>query len=223
MVSDMRDNIISTIEKEKLVVIVRGVEKKKLIPLADAMYKGGIRLLEVTYSANGKITDEETAECIKILSENFKERMYIGAGTVLTEEQVQLTYEAGGKFIISPDTNEKVIAKTRELDLVSMPGALTSSEVQKAHVSGADFVKLFPVSNLGADYVKAVRAPLSHIKFLAVGGITMDNMADYLKAGVCGFGVGSNIVDKNLVDTNDYDAITALAEKYVNIVKGIGK
>lgn len=223
MVSDMRDNIISTIEKEKLVVIVRGVEKKKLIPLADAMYKGGIRLLEVTYSANGKITDEETAECIKILSENFKERMYIGAGTVLTEEQVQLTYEAGGKFIISPDTNEKVIAKTRELDLVSMPGALTSSEVQKAHVSGADFVKLFPVSNLGADYVKAVRAPLSHIKFLAVGGITMDNMADYLKAGVCGFGIGSNIVDKNLVDTNDYDAITALAEKYVNIVKGIGK
>ena len=219
MVFNMRENIISTIEKEKLVVIVRGVEKEKLIPLAEAMYKGGIRLLEVTYSANGKVTDEETAECIKILSEHFEGRMYIGAGTVLSEKQVELTKNAGGKFIISPDTNEKVIAKTRELDLVSMPGALTPSEVQKAHIYGADFVKLFPVSNLGADYVKAVKAPLSHIKFLAVGGITLENMADYLKAGVCGFGIGSNIIDKKLIDANDYNGITMLAKKYVKIVR----
>lgn len=219
MVSDMREKIISTIEKEKLITIVRGVEKEKLIPLAEAMYTGGIRLLEVTYSANGKVSDEETAECIKILSEHFEGRMYIGAGTVLSEKQVELTKNAGGKFIISPDTNEKVIKKTRELDMVSMPGALTPSEVQKAHIAGADFVKLFPVSNLGADYVKAVKAPLSHIKFLAVGGITLDNMKDYLKAGVCGFGIGSNIVDKKLIDANDFSAITVLAEKYVNIVK----
>ena len=219
MVFDMRDNVISIIEKEKLVVIVRGIEKEKLIPLAEAMYKGGIRLLEVTYSANGKVTDEETAECIKILSEHFEGKMYIGAGTVLSEKQVELTKNAGGKFIISPDTNEKVIAKTRELGLVSMPGALTPSEAEKAHIYGADFVKLFPVSNLGADYVKAVKAPLSHIKFLAVGGITLENMADYLKAGVCGFGIGSNIVDKKLVDANDFDGVTKLAEKYVNVVR----
>ena len=219
MVSDMREKIISTIEKEKLITIVRGVEKEKLIPLAEAMYTGGIRLLEVTYSANGKVSDEETAECIKILSEHFEGRMYIGAGTVLSEKQVELTKNAGGKFIISPDTNEKVIKKTRELDMVSMPGALTPSEAQKAHIAGADFVKLFPVSNLGADYVKAVKAPLSHIKFLAVGGITLENMADYLKAGVCGFGIGSNIVDKKLVDANDFDGVTKLAEKYVNVVR----
>lgn len=215
----MRENVISAIEKEKIVVIVRGVEKEKLIPLAEAMYEGGIRLLEVTYSANGKITDEKTADSIRILSEHFEGRMYIGAGTVLTEKQVELTKNAGGKFVISPDTNEKVIEKTRELDMVSMPGALTPSEVQKAHVSGADFVKLFPVSNLGPDYVKAVKAPLSHIKFLAVGGITSENMPEYLKAGVCGFGIGSNIVDKKLIDANDFDAIAKLAEKYVAVVK----
>ena len=219
MVFKMRENVISTIEKEKIVVIVRGVEKDKLIPLAEAMYEGGIRLLEVTYSANGKVPDEETAEYIRVLAEHLEGKMHIGAGTVLSEKQVELTKNAGGKFIISPDTNEKVIAKTRELELVSMPGALTPSEVQKAHIYGADFVKLFPVSNLGADYVKAVKAPLSHIKFLAVGGITLENMADYLKAGVCGFGIGSNIVDKKLIEANDFDAITKLAEKYVAVVK----
>ena len=144
----MREQIINTIEKEKIIVIVRGVEKEKLIPLAEAMYLGGIRLLEVTYSANGKVSDEETAENISILAKRFEGRMYIGAGTVLTEKQVELTAKVGGGFIISPDTCPEVIRKTRELGLVSMPGALTPSEMQIAHRIGADFVKLFPITSL---------------------------------------------------------------------------
>lgn len=145
--------------------------------------------------------------------------MYIGAGTVLSERQVELTATAGGKFIISPDANQSVIRKTRELGLVSMPGALTPSEIQAAHLAGADFVKLFPITNLGIGYVKAVSAPLSHIKFLAVGGVDDTNMRDYLKAGVCGFGIGSNIVDKKLIEREDWSAITALARRYVEAVK----
>lgn len=145
--------------------------------------------------------------------------MHIGAGTVLNENQVQLTYNAGGEFIISPDTNAEVIRKTKELGMISMPGALTPSEIQLAHRSGADFIKLFPVTNLGCDYVKAVKAPLSHIKFLAVGGINLENMQDYISAGVCGFGIGTNIIDKNMVKNNDFEAITELARKYVEAVK----
>ncbi|MBE7027175.1 MAG: bifunctional 4-hydroxy-2-oxoglutarate aldolase/2-dehydro-3-deoxy-phosphogluconate aldolase [Ruminococcaceae bacterium] len=215
----MREDVIKRIEEEKIIVIVRGVESDKLIPLAEAMYEGGIRLLEVTYSANGKISDEETAKNIELLSKHFEGRMYIGAGTVITEKQVELTKNAGGKFIISPDTYENVIKKTRELDMVSMPGALTPSEIQSAHRYGADFVKLFPITNMGVDYVKAVKAPLSHIKFLAVGGIDENNMGDYLKAGVCGFGVGSNIIDKKALADCDYESITQLAKKYVAQVK----
>ena len=215
----MREQIIQTIEQEKLVVIVRGVEKEKLIPLAEAMYQGGIRLLEITYSANGKVSDEETAENIAALAKHFEGRMYIGAGTVLTEKQVELTAKAGGKFIISPDTCPEVIKKTRALGLVSMPGALTPSEMQIAHRNGADFVKLFPVTSLGASYVKAVKAPLSHLKMLAVGGVDESNMAEYLKAGVSGFGVGSNIINKKMLEQNDWQGITALAEQYVAIVK----
>ncbi len=217
----MREQILQTIEKEKIIVIVRGVEREKLIPLAEAMYAGGIRLLEVTYSANGKVSDEATAENIRMLAECFKGRMFVGAGTVLTEKQVELTAQAGGQFIISPDTCPPVIQKTRDLGLVSMPGALTPTEIQAAHRAGADFVKLFPITSFGTGYVKAVKAPLSHIKLLAVGGVDENNMQDYLKAGVSGFGVGSNIIDKKMLDAGDWSGITALAKKYVALIEKV--
>ena len=212
----MRKEVIKAIEKNKIVTIVRGVESDNLVPLAEAMYDGGIRLLEITYSADGRISDEETAKNIEMLVKHFEGRMFIGAGTVITEKQVELTKQAGGQFIISPDTYENVIKKTRELDMVSMPGALTPSEIQAAHRAGADFIKLFPITNLGTGYVRAVSAPLSHIKFLAVGGINETNMADYLKAGVCGFGVGSNIVDMAKIKEKDFKGITELAKRYTS-------
>ena len=103
--------------------------------------------------------------------------------------------------------------------MVSMPGALTATEIQAAHRAGADFVKMFPITNMGTDYVKAVKAPLSHIRLLAVGGVDQNNMKDYLKAGVCGFGVGSNIINKKMLAEDDYAGITALAKEYVEVVK----
>ena len=153
-----------------------------------------------------------------MLKKHFGDRMFIGAGTVTKTSQVELTKQAGGEFIISPDADADVIKKTKELDMVSMPGALTPTEIKLAHKSGADFVKLFPISNMGIDYIKAVRAPLTHIKMLAVGGIDENNMGDYLDSGVCGFGIGSGIVKKSLIDSDDYDGITKLAEKYVSVV-----
>lgn len=216
----MKNNVIQRILDEKIIVIVRGVEKDKLLPLTEAMYKGGIRLLEITYSAKGIPSDTETAECIRMLSEYWGERMYIGSGTVLTPEQVEMTANAGGYFIISPDTNPEVIKRTAELGLVSMPGALTPSEITLAIRSGADLVKLFPVTSLGAEYVKAVKAPLSHAKLLAVGGVNEQNISEYLKAGIDGFGLGSNIVDKKLIAANDWNGITELAKRYVALVQG---
>ncbi|MBR1969452.1 MAG: bifunctional 4-hydroxy-2-oxoglutarate aldolase/2-dehydro-3-deoxy-phosphogluconate aldolase [Clostridia bacterium] len=215
----MKSAIINEIIKNKIIVIVRGVEKEKLIPLATAMYNGGIRLIELTYSADGKVSDSETASCINMLSEEFEGKMIIGAGTVLNEKQVELTKNAGGKFIISPDTNEAVIKKTASMGMVSIPGALTPTEIQTAHSYGADFVKLFPITSMGSGYVKAIKAPLSHIRLLAVGGIDENNMKDYLKSGINGFGIGSNIVDKKMIEAQDYSAIEKLAKKYVKAVE----
>ena len=213
------NSLIEKILEEKLVVIVRGIAKDKIIPLAEAMYNGGVRLIECTYDASGKVSDEETAEVISMLVNHFEGKMRIGAGTVISKKQVSLTKAAGGEFIISPDANVDIIRFTKEEGLVSIPGAYTPTEILSAHNAGADFVKLFPATNLGPAYIKAVKAPISHVKMLAVGGIDVDNMKDYLKAGVCGFGVGSCITDKKMIESCDFEGITALARKYVSILK----
>lgn len=212
-----RAEAIAAIEAGRVITIVRGVKREQLIDLAEAMYRGGIRLLECTYDASGKTTDAETAENIAMLARHFGDRMLIGAGTVLTEEQVLLTKRAGGRFIISPDTNADVIARTVREGLVSIPGALTPTEVAAAWRAGADFVKLFPVATMGASYVKDLKAPLSHVRLLAVGGINEHNAADYLAAGVCGIGIASGIVDKKMLANGDFDGITRLARKYTEI------
>ena len=216
----MKNSVIEAIEREKIIVIVRGVAREKLSDLCEAMYKGGIRLLELTFDASGKVSDEQTAENIKMLAEGFKDRMLIGAGTVLTESQVELTKKAGGSFIISPNTDGAVIKKTVELGMVSMPGALTPTEIKEAHDLGADFVKLFPADSFGPAYLKAVKAPLNHIKLTVVGGINEENMASYLKAGASGFGVGTNIVNKTFIENSEFDKITELAKKYVEVING---
>lgn len=217
----MREQIIQKVEEEKIIAIIRGVAKEKLVSLVGALKKGGIKFVEVTYSANKKVSDEETAEMIGMLVKAYGNEMYIGAGTVLEELQVELTKEAGGRFIISPDVNARVIQRTRALEMVSMPGALTPSEITTATRYGADFVKLFPISNLGAGYVKAIKAPLSNIKLFAVGGIHDKNMEEYYKAGCVGFGIGSNITDKKMIENNDWTGIEELARKYVTVVQNL--
>lgn len=208
------EKTINAIEQHKIIVIVRGVEKEKLISTVQAMYDGGIRLVECTYDASGNIPDEDIAENIRMLSDYFDGKMFVGAGTVLTKKQVELTQKAGGKFIISPDTNTDVIAFTKQCGLVSIPGAITPTEVATAHRAGADFVKLFPIDLYGPKYIKILRAPLSNVRVLAVNGITADNMTDYLEAGACGVGVGSGIVNKQRIAENDFAAITELAKGY---------
>ena len=208
------EKTVKQIEENKIIVIVRGVEREKLIPLVKAMYDGGIRLVECTYDASGKISDQEIASNIKMLCDYFKDKMIIGAGTVLTENQVKLTAEAGGKFIISPDTNLEIIDFTKKCGLVSIPGALTPSEVAAAVRYGADFVKVFPVDLFGPKYIKTLKAPLSHAKLLAVNGITGENMGEYLSAGAVGVGVGSGIVNKKMIENNDFAGITKLAKEY---------
>jgi 2-dehydro-3-deoxyphosphogluconate aldolase/(4S)-4-hydroxy-2-oxoglutarate aldolase len=211
---------IQEIQHEKIIAIVRGVKEEKLIRLCQALYDGGIRLVECTYDASQTVSDEETAENIRQMAVEFDGMMTVGAGTVLTEKQVLLTKNAGGKFIISPDVNTDVIQTTKREGLVSIPGALTPSEITLAMRCGADFVKLFPASSLGGlDYIKAISAPLSHAKLLAVGGVRTDNLSAFLRAGFCGVGIGGGLVNQQMLENGDYRGITDLAKRFIQCAK----
>ena len=215
----MKETVIQSILDEKIIAIVRGLTPAQCLDTAKALYAGGIRLVEVTFDQSGKIPFSDTAASIRAIAEAFPGQMFVGAGTVLTPQQVQIAADAGATYIISPDTNPEVIRKTLELGLVSIPGVMSPSEATAAHRAGADFGKVFPAGNLGAGYIKAIRAPLSHIRLLAVGGISDANVAEYLAAGCCGAGIGGNLVNKTWIANGEFDKITEVAARTVAAVK----
>ena len=211
-----REEIIRDIEKNKIIVIMRGFTEEQLINSVEAMEKGGIRLVEVTFDQSEKVSHETTASYIRALSTHFAGRVRVGAGTVMTEEQVELAHAAGAEFIISPDCYAGVIKRTRELGMVSIPGVFTPTDAANAHRLGADFAKLFPNSEVKLSYLKALAVPLSHIKFLAVGGVNADNMNDYFAAGARGIGVATAIADKTSIAAGDYADITRRAKAFTD-------
>ena len=151
---------------------------------------------------------------IREIRDHFAGRLLVGAGTVLSAEEVKAAAEAGAKYIISPNVNAEVIRMAKVLGLVSVPGAMTPTEVQAAAGLGADLVKLFPADVLGLEYYKAIIAPLKHIRFVPTGGITTENMADYLRLGAAGFGIGSNLINAKQVKEGRFDLVEASARAF---------
>ena len=211
----MKKEIIQRVLDKKIVVIVRGVYGEDCLKLAEALCAGGIELMEVTFDQSSVENQQKTVDTIRLINEKLQGKVVMGAGTVTTLEMLEAAYQAGAKFIVSPDMNPQVIAKTAELGLVSMPGAMTPTEILTAYRAGADFVKIFPVANLGAAYVKAVRGPLNQIPLLAVGGVNEKNVGDFIKAGAVGAGVGGNLVNKDWIAAGEFDKITALAKEFI--------
>ncbi|MDR2303843.1 MAG: bifunctional 4-hydroxy-2-oxoglutarate aldolase/2-dehydro-3-deoxy-phosphogluconate aldolase [Treponema sp.] len=214
----MRCKVIERIINTKIIAIARGMEERAIIPLAEALFAGGISMMEITFNQAKPESFESTAAGIRALREKFGEKLLAGAGTVITPALVDLAFNAGALYIVSPDTNTEVIKRTKKLGLVSLPGAMTPGECLTAHNAGADFVKLFPASELGPGYLKAIRAPLSHIRFLAVGGINEKNAAGYIRAGAEGIGVGGNLVNRDWISAGEWDRITALARTLVESI-----
>lgn len=214
----MRTNMINKILNDKVIAIVRGIYDEECLNLAKALYKGGVKLLEVTFDQKSQEERLRTVNTIKRLNDELGDVMAFGAGTVTTVEMVEMAKEAGAKFIISPDTNEDVIQATTKLGMVSIPGALTPTEIAQAHRYGADFVKVFPVSNLGVSYLKNVTAPLSHVRMLAVGGVDGSNVNAYMEAGAVGAGVASCLFKKDWVKAGQWEKITEAARTFVEIM-----
>jgi len=211
----MVDQVKDAIEKYKIITIIRGVKSDKLIPTVEMLYKGGIRLFEITFDQKNDNCIEETAKMISMLNNYFDQDVYIGAGTVMSIAQVEAAAKAGAKFVLSPNTDPEVIKRTVDLNMVSIPGAFTPTEIATAYNAKANFVKLFPAGILGMDYIKAICSPLNHIPIVAVGGVNENNLKDFFAVGVKAVGVGSNIVKVSLINEGRYDELEALALKYV--------
>lgn len=210
--------ILYSIETRKIIVIVRRTYGDQLLKLARALYEGGIRLMEVTFDQSDPTCLTKTADAIRMLSENFTD-MYFGAGTVLNRDQVDAAVHAGASFIISPNTNPDVIRYTKELGLISIPGAMTPSEILAAHDAGADIVKLFPAIDLGLAYVKNIRGPISHVKLLATAGVNEENFGDFLKAGYIGAGISGRLTDKAVLMSGQFSELTSRAQAFCRIAE----
>lgn len=190
-------------------------DSKDAAPLADALCEGGLACAEVTFRT------EAAAESIKIMSENHPEMM-VGAGTVLTVEQVDEAVAAGAKFIVSPGLNPEVVKYCLDKNIPITPGVVTPSEMEQAIELGLNLVKFFPAEPSGGlAMIKAVAAPYTMLKFMPTGGINPNNVKEYLendKIFACG---GSWMVKGNLVDEGNFDEIKKLTKEAVDIVKEI--
>ena len=211
----MKSEIETAVREGRIVAIVRGFAPETCLRLAEAYAKGGIGLVEVTFAQKSPETWKDTAAAIRAIRERFTGAVRVGAGTVLTDEQLSMCEQAGGEYMITPNVNAALIRECVRRGLIAMPGALTPSEAVDAWEAGASFVKIFPAGSLGVGYVKAIRAPLSHIPFLAVGGIGPDNVADFMKAGCVGAGVGGNLTNKEWIAAGAWDKIEGTARLLV--------
>lgn len=216
----MREKIIQNVLDKKIIAIIRGMDPEICMKLADAFYAGGIDMIEVTFNQAKPEEFYKTAEAIKAIREKFEGKVMVGAGTVITMEQLKMAAAAGAQYIISPSVDVEIIKRTVEMGLVSMPGAMTPTEIVTAYNAGASFVKVFPIGDLGVSYLKALKAPLSHIPMLAVGGINPDNIGDFIKAGAAGAGVGGNLTNKAWIAAGEYDKITEVAAALVKNAQG---
>ena len=209
------DAVLQRIIDDRIIAIVRGVPKEKILDTARAISDGGIRCLEITFDHESPNGERETLESIELLATHPELGIMVGAGTVIEPAEVVRAKDAGAHYIVSPDTIPQVIELTRSWGLVSIPGAYTATEVLSAHKEGADIVKLFPAGLMGPSYFKALMGPLGFIKFSAVGNISKSNIRDFRDIGVTCFGIGGSLVDKKAIAAGEFHKITETAKGHM--------
>ncbi len=201
------------LKEERLVVILRDIADDQIIPVAEALYQGGIRLLEITMNTEGAVHQ------ITQLSRLFQDKMMIGAGTVWDTETAQAAIEAGAAYLITPNLDEEVIAYGKNQQIDVLPGVMTPTEIVRAYRAGAAMVKLFPFGSLGVRYLRELQGPLRHISMVAVGGITLDNIKEVFAAGAAGIGIGGSVLDQEAMRKGEYHVLSDKARKFVEAVK----
>jgi 2-dehydro-3-deoxyphosphogluconate aldolase/(4S)-4-hydroxy-2-oxoglutarate aldolase len=209
----MPETTQQTIERVGLIPVLRAKNAAQAHAIVKAMIAGGVNVVEVTMTVPGAVG------ILKELKSEYGSELLLGSGTVTTADEAQATIDAGAEFVVSPSFHPEVIARTKANYKISIPGALTPTEVITAWRAGADYVKVFPCSAVGgASYLKALLAPFPHLKLIPTGGVTLQTAEGFLRAGARALGVGSDLVNLAAVDAGTPETITGTARAYLKVL-----
>ncbi|MGP8269307.1 MAG: bifunctional 4-hydroxy-2-oxoglutarate aldolase/2-dehydro-3-deoxy-phosphogluconate aldolase [Terracidiphilus sp.] len=209
----MQETTAQIIERIGLIPVLRASNAAQAHAVVKAMIAGGVSIVEVTMTVPGAV------DLLKELKHEYGTQLLLGSGTVTTAAQAEATIEAGAEFVVSPSTHLEVIALTKAHKKISIPGALTPTEVITAWNAGADYVKIFPCSSMGgASYLKSLLAPFPHLKLIPTGGVTLLTAESFLRAGARALGVGSDLVNLAAIDAGTPEIITEAARAYLKTI-----
>lgn len=208
----MCKDVLQTIEEKKIVAILRGLSFSQSMKTIEALIESGIVNIEVTLNTPNAI------ECIKKALEEFGDVANIGAGTVKNEEDAKKAVQAGARFLLTPNLSINAVEYANTENVLIIPGVLTPTEIVTAQDLGCKMVKIFPISAVNKRYIKEIKGPLDDIKVMAVGGVGLENIEQYLSVGADAFGLGSSLIKTDLVKEERYDLLKEHFRKYVDLL-----
>jgi 2-dehydro-3-deoxyphosphogluconate aldolase / (4S)-4-hydroxy-2-oxoglutarate aldolase len=214
--SPAKAEVIARIKSERAIAVIRTDSVERALGAAEAVINGGFRAIEITFSFG------DAAKAIQKLADQNERDVLIGAGTILTRDQVHEAVEAGSRFLVSPCVLPDVINTARELHVAIIPGAFTPTEIYTAHSLGADIVKIFPAVKFGPEYLKAVRGPLPNIPIMPTSGVDASNVAEWFRAGAIAVGAVGSVLNPELIRNGDWNEITNRAREFMQAVRTAG-
>ena len=210
-----KKNDLSRVLEAGIVAVVRSPDSSQLVEVCRALVDGGVHVVEIT------MTVPDALDVVRAVRKALGDKVLLGAGTILDAETGRAALLAGAEYLVAPTLNLDVIRLCTRYDKLVMPGCFTPTEILTAWEAGADVIKVFPADVLGPAFFKAMRGPLPQVRLMPTGGVDLTTAADFLKAGACCLGVGSQLVEPKAVAARDFDRIRALAAEYVAIVKAV--
>jgi len=197
-----RTEITAEIIRQGAVAVVRLGDAEKLLRVVEAIAEGGMTAVEIT------LTTPRAIDMINEVSSRYGDSILLGVGSVLRAEDARAAIDAGARYVVSPIFKSEVVEFAHSRDVPALPGAFTPTEIQIATEAGADIVKIFPAGVVGMSFFKAVLAPMPHCRLMPTGGVTIENAGDWIRAGACAVGIGSALVDIELIASEAFEAIT---------------
>jgi 2-dehydro-3-deoxyphosphogluconate aldolase/(4S)-4-hydroxy-2-oxoglutarate aldolase len=208
-----KSEIMSLLTQSGIIAVVRAQRQDQILPLAEALFDGGLIAVEIT------LTTPNAIQAIREAKEKLGARVLIGVGTVLDVGACRAAIEAGAEFVVSPILRPELVAVAHSAERPIMLGAYTPTEAQLAHEAGADFIKIFPADGLGPNYIKALLAPLPHLRIIPTGIAKPEDVGAFLKAGCAAVGLGSLLVSREILTTNDWPELTRSASAFKTLVE----